>query len=155
LSYHIAQLNIAKLNKPLDHKDNWRFNAYLDPINEFGEKTTGFIWRLKDEEGNATSIQAFNDPNMIVNLTVWENLEALYKFTYTGEHSFVFKDRSEWFSKMEAHSLVIWWIKSGHIPEIDEAKSKLAHINKNGPSPIAFNFRQAYDPNGIPYTLKR
>jgi len=153
--YHLAQLNVAKFNKPIDDKANWRFSAYLDPINQFGDEAPGFVWRLQDEGGNSTSIRAFADHNMIVNLTVWETLEALYTFVYSDEHLYVFKQRSAWFHKMPTPSLVLWWIPTETIPSMDEALSNLEKITQNGPSAQAFNFKKTYDPTGNSYSLKR
>ncbi len=34
----------------------------LDEINSLADGSPGFVWRLQSEEGDATSIQAFDDP---------------------------------------------------------------------------------------------
>src|ERR1700694_755991 len=44
------------------------FVAALDPVNELADQAPGFVWRLQDEDGNATSIRAFDDDRIIVNI---------------------------------------------------------------------------------------
>ena len=33
----------------------------------------GFVWRLQDDSGNATAIQAFADPHLLINMSVWDS----------------------------------------------------------------------------------
>jgi len=47
------------------------FMAALDEINARAEATAGFIWRLQSDSGNATDIQVSEDPNFLVNMSVW------------------------------------------------------------------------------------
>lgn len=41
-------------------------------------------------------------------------------------------------------SLVLWWIKAGQTPTLDEAKLKLKLLEENGPSALAFAFKQQF-----------
>ncbi len=50
------------------------FFANLDRINAMAERMPGFVWRLKDESGNATAIPWPGDPTMNVNMSVWESV---------------------------------------------------------------------------------
>lgn len=54
--YHLAQLNIGKLKYPIDHPEIAEFANNLDRINALAEASKGFVWRFKDESGNATDI---------------------------------------------------------------------------------------------------
>ncbi len=74
---HLAQLNIAKAKYALDAPEIKDFVDNLDPINQLAETSDGFIWRLKDESGNATDIHAFDDPDIIANMSVWDSIDAL------------------------------------------------------------------------------
>lgn len=49
----------------------------LDLVNEFAAKSDGFIWCLQDDSGHATSIQAYDDTNMLVNMRVWRSVDPL------------------------------------------------------------------------------
>ena len=51
------------------------FASNLDRINALAEATPGFVWRLQTDEGDATSIRPFDNDNMLVNMSVWRDLE--------------------------------------------------------------------------------
>src|SRR5437868_7834461 len=74
---HLAQLNIGRLRYPTDDPRVADFMNNLDLVNALAERSEGFVWRLKDDTGNATNIRPYGDPQMIVNLSVWESVEAL------------------------------------------------------------------------------
>ena len=69
--HELAELNIARAVAPMDHPAMADFVANLARINALGDRSPGFVWRLQDETGAATAIRAFDDPLVIVNLTVW------------------------------------------------------------------------------------
>ncbi|MCA9907045.1 MAG: DUF3291 domain-containing protein [Anaerolineae bacterium] len=145
MSHHIAQLNIARMRAPLDDPSMADFVANLDPINTLGEEAPGFVWRLKDEDDNATSLRPF-DAMTIVNMTVWESIDALFQYAYYSDHARVFRRRAEWFEKVSEAMIVLWWIPAGHIPSMDEAKARLTYLRQNGPTPHAFTFKQRFTP---------
>ena len=64
--YHIAQLNVARARAPLDDPLLADFMAQLDDINALADGSTGFVWRLQSDSGNATDIQAFADPRLLI-----------------------------------------------------------------------------------------
>lgn len=142
--YHIAELNIARMIAPLDSPVMAEFINNLNALNSLGEQSEGFVWRLKTDDGSATSIRAFDDPAIIVNLTVWASIEALFEFTYKSEHVDFFRRRREWFEKLESAAVVLWWIPAGTPPTVEEAKAKLEYLQANGPTPLAFTFKQRF-----------
>lgn len=143
----LAQLNIAKLRAPLDDPLLADFVAGLDRINALAESTPGFVWRLKDEGGNATDIAWEGDPDVIVNMSVWESLEALRGFTYLSDHTDFLKRRREWFSRLEVF-MVLWWVPDGHQPSVPEARERLEHLAQHGPTPRAFTFAKVFEAQG-------
>jgi hypothetical protein len=122
------------------------FVDLLEEVNTAGEKSPGFVWILKDETQTAIYFNLFNDPSLLVNLTVWQNIESLKAFIYKGLHAEVFKRRREWFQPMDKEHLVLWWIKEGHIPSTDEARLKMEKLWREGPSADAFTFKAIYKP---------
>jgi hypothetical protein len=54
--YQLAQLNLAKAKFPLDSKALRGFTDNLDRINLLAEDSSGFIWRLQTEDGDAAGI---------------------------------------------------------------------------------------------------
>jgi hypothetical protein len=137
----LAQLNIAQLKAPLDSPELADFVASLERINALAEGSPGFVWRLKDESGNATGLRHFG-PDYIVNLSVWRDAESLHAFAFESDHVQVMRRRREWFQRMAEAYLVLWWIPAGHRPDLAEAARRLDHLRRNGPTPEAFTFRE-------------
>lgn len=143
-AYHVAQLNVGRLLAPLDAPEIAEFVAALDPINALADAAPGFVWRLQDDEGNATSFRPFDDDTLLVNLSVWESIDALADFTYRTMHRDVLRRRGEWFTKLAGAHLVLWWVPAGHIPSLQEAKERLDLLRDRGPTPDAFTFRTRF-----------
>jgi len=144
MTHHLAQINIARLVAPLDDPRTAEFVALLEPINALADEAPGFLWRLKSESGNATDIAYNDDPFVIVNMSVWESLEALHTYAYKSDHAKVFRDRAKWFERLEKSSYCLWWIPLGHIPSVAEGRERLDHYQKNGATPYSFWFSQHF-----------
>ncbi len=143
---HLAQLNVARLLAPLNDPSISDFVGALDRINALAEASPGFVWRLQSDSGNATDIRVEQDPLLIVNLTVWESVEALSDFTYRTGHNRILARRRDWFERMGAAHLALWWVAAGYRPSLDEAMARLARLRRDGPSPAAFTFKQRFPP---------
>jgi len=146
MTWHLAQLNVARPLAPLDSPKLAEFVAQLAPINALAEAAPGFIWRLVGDGGDATSVRV-DDPTIIVNMSVWQTPEALFDFVYKTAHAKVMARRREWFDRMQTF-VVLWWIPAGHVPTVAEAMGRLALLEANGPSPEAFTFKQRYPAPG-------
>lgn len=144
--FHLAQVNIALPRAPLDSAVMAEFVAALEPVNALADVSPGFVWRLKAGDGNATSIRAFDDERLIVNLTVWQSLEALRAYALAGGHAAVMRRRREWFERMTDAYVALWWVPAGHIPTLAEAEERLAHLRRRGPTARAFTFKQPFPP---------
>jgi hypothetical protein len=145
---HLAQVNVARMLEPLDAPRLADFVAALDPINALADGAPGFVWRLQTEDGDATSIRAFDDDLLLVNMSVWESFEALGDFVYRSEHAGVMRRRREWFEQMRTVYVALWWIEAGDIPTVEDAKVRLEHLEANGPTPFAFTFKTPFPPPG-------
>jgi hypothetical protein len=149
MTWHLAQLNIGRLRAEVDDPSVAEFMANLDPINALAEASPGFVWRLQTDDGNATAIRAFpDDPLMVLNLSVWESIEALADFAYRSAHTPFLRRRGEWFERLGEAYLVVWWIPAGTVPTVDDALARLGHLKSFGPSPEAFTFRQPFPQPG-------
>jgi Domain of unknown function (DUF3291) len=137
---HLAELNIGRLRYPTDDPRMADFMNNLDLINGLAERSSGFVWRLKDDGGNATNIRPFADPRMIANLSVWENVEALERYVWLTVHKRFYGRRQEWFDKMDGPHLTLWWVPVGHRPTVIEAKGRLEYLAAHGPSDHAFGW---------------
>jgi heme-degrading monooxygenase HmoA len=143
---HLAQVNIAIPREPLDSALLADFVAALEPINASADAAEGFVWRMQDEGGDATGIRGFGDDRLIINVTVWESLDALRDFVYQDPaHRAALRRRREWFERIKL-AVVLWWIPEGHIPTVAEAEERMAHLEAHGPTEHAFTFARALCP---------
>lgn len=144
--FHITEINIARMLAPLDDPIMADFVNNLDRINAIADEAEGFVWRLQTEDGDATALRVFDDDRIIVNMSVWDSIESLHNYVYRSDHVEIFRRRREWFSVMDQHVLVLWWVPDDHIPSVEEAKLRLDHIDKHGPTPYAFTFKKRFSP---------
>jgi Domain of unknown function (DUF3291) len=142
--YHLAQLNIGVIKAPMDSPVMADFAANLERINALAESMPGFVWRLQTEEGDATAIRPFDDENMLVNMSVWRDVESLNKYVYHSAHVELMRRRREWFERMDEAFLVLWWVPKGHLPTIEEALARLDVLRSKGSTAEAFTFRHAF-----------
>jgi hypothetical protein len=154
-TYHLAQLNIGRIKAPMDSPVMAGFANNLDRINALAEATTGFIWHLQTDEGDATAIRPFDDPDMLVNMSLWRDVESLSRYVYQSAHVELMKKRREWFERMDEAFLVLWWVPAGHIPSVAEAIARLQKLRAEGPSAEAFTFRHAFPPPDAPAAAHR
>jgi hypothetical protein len=102
--HRIAQVNIALPLEPVDSALLAEFVELLDPVNELADAAAGFVWRLQDDEGNATSIRVLDDDRLIVNMSVWNSIDELADFVYRSAHVAVMRRRREWFERVRVYN---------------------------------------------------
>lgn len=145
--YHLAQFNVAKMRFPLDHPEMKGFVEELERINRLAEESPGFVWRLKDDSGDSTSIRPLGD-DILLNMSSWESIEALHAYTYRSDHRKVFAARKAWFETTPTRDLVLWWYPADTVPSVDEAIVRLEQIRLFGPCRDAFDFKHRMPPPG-------
>lgn len=141
--YHLAQLNVAKMQAPLDSPLMEEFVNNLDRINTLAEESPGFVWRLQTDEGDATALRPFGD-DVLVNMSVWEDIQSLRAFVFSSDHVEIMRKRRNWFERMSEAYVVLWWIKHGGFPTIEDAAPRLENLRQLGPTEYAFTLRSAY-----------
>jgi len=153
MSFQLAQLNVGLARAPMDDPVMAGFAAALDRINALADGAPGFVWRLATEDGDATAIRPYEDERMMVNMSVWESIEQLREFVYRSGHVEVMGHRREWFERMRVY-MVLWWVPEGHVPGIEEAKQRLAHLELHGPTSYAFTFKASFpSPDALQATI--
>ncbi|MEU7279587.1 DUF3291 domain-containing protein [Streptomyces sp. NPDC045431] len=145
-AYELAQVNISRLKSPLDSPELKDFVDALDPVNAVADAADGFVWRLQSEGGNATDVPVFGDEWLIVNLSVWRDVDALTAFMYAGRHRELLSRRNEWFERIKEAMTALWWVEAGHRPTVEEAEKRLVHLREHGPTPHAFTLRTTFPP---------
>ena len=109
----------------------------MEPVNAIAESTPGFVWRLKDDDGQSSSyvtMPEIDDPLVIVNYSIWADLESLQHFVTKSGHGSYLRRRRDWFVPSDGPSTVCWWIPAGTIPELADAYRRLVQLRENGPS---------------------
>jgi hypothetical protein len=143
--YQLAQFNVAVMKFPLDAPEMAEFVAALAPINALAERAPGFVWRLQGDGGDSTAFRPIGE-HVLVNMSVWEDVASLDAYTYRSGHVEIVRRRRDWFELMKEMSFVLWWVERGRIPTVQEALEKLERARREGPTPEAFTFRNAFAP---------
>jgi len=156
--YQLAELNVASLKAPLDSPELKDFVDNLDRINALAEATPGFVWRLKGDGNDATSLRPLGE-SVIVNLSTWRDVDSLRHYVYKTAHVEILKRKREWFTRMADAYMALWWVPEGHQPTVAEAVARLEHLRKHGATAEAFTFGEAFSaPDakvaGAPFSLK-
>jgi len=145
--WQLAQMNIGTL---VAHQGDPVVQPFFDAlagVNALAESSPGFVWRLKDDiSDSATSIAVTIDPMLIVNMSVWESAEALFDFVYRTAHTSIMAQRRQFFAKPpEGRAYqVLWWVPVGSEPTVSDGLAKLWHLDRFGPTPMAFTFKQRF-----------
>lgn len=147
--WHLAQVNVGRMKGPAGDPRVAGFYDALDRVNAVADMSPGFVWRLQDESGNASAIQATPDPLLLVNLSVWTDAESLFAFVYRSAHTPVMAQRREWLERFEGAYQALWWIEAGHRPTVDEALARLWMLDRYGPTPNAFTFKARFAAPGL------
>lgn len=139
---HLAELNIGRLLAPTDDPRVAEFMTNLDRINGMGKRMPGFVWMSEGDDPSAgnTDNHIGDDPQLVFNLTVWEDLASLETFVYRTLHAKFMDRKAEWFEVLDQQHFVMWWVDEGHRPSRDEALARLEDLRQNGPSERAFGW---------------
>ena len=145
-AHHLAQINVARLLAPLDSPELRDFVDNLDRINALAESSSGFVWRLTGDGGDATDLRPFDDPMMLINMSVWTDIASLGAFVYRSGHSGIMRRRRAFFEVPTQAFQALWWVPAGVVPTETEGIERLTHLRANGPSAFAFTFREPFAP---------
>ena len=149
-AFHLAQVNVGRALGEIGDDVMAGFVARLADINALADGSPGFVWRLQTEDGDATAVRPYDDPRILINLSVWADLASLRTFVYRGDHAAVMRGRRQWFARFERVYVALWWVPAGHRPSVHEAVERLDHLERHGPTPFAFSFTEPFGPDGIP-----
>jgi uncharacterized protein DUF3291 len=143
-TFHLAQMNTARLRAPLEDPSMIDFAEGVALMNALADRSPGFLWRLADESGDGT-IAAPADPSRIYTLSVWETPEHLRAYAYQSQHLEYLRRRRDWFiPNGHQAALVLWWLPAGRLPTLRQGISRLGRLQAAGPTPDAFTFRELF-----------
>jgi len=139
---HVAELNIGRLNYPIDDPRMADFVDNLGRINAMAERMPGFVWRLVGDGSNGGSldVRPYADPMMAVNMSVWQTVEQLEKFVWQTVHQRFLQSQGRVVRADEVASFRDVAGRRGQIPTLDEAKARLEHLEAHGNSDFAYDW---------------
>jgi hypothetical protein len=140
----LAQLNISRLLAPVDSLQLAPFVERLAHVNALAEAAPGFLWRDKDEAGSSNLANRPFGDDILVNLSLWRDIDTLAAFVYRSFHGQMLRRRDEWFHPATEAMTVLWWVPSGHIPTAQEAAERLATLRREGATAAAFTLHQRF-----------
>ncbi len=143
-SHQLAEFNIATMRFPLEDQRMRDFTESLNSVNAIADASPGFVWRLQSDEGDATSIRLNDDASLLLNLSVWESLDALRAFYLDAPHGQYLRRRAEWFEHARQPYVALWWVPSGHRPSAEEADKRLSMLREDGPTEGSFDFSHPF-----------
>jgi hypothetical protein len=141
---HVAELNIGRLNYPIDDPRMAEFVDNLGRVNAMAERMPGFVWRLVGDGSNdgALDLRPYEaDPMMAVNMSVWQTVEHLEQYVWNTVHKRFYNRKAEWFQPMKSHHFVMWPVEEGHVPSVQEAMDRLEHLEAHGNSDYAYDWQ--------------
>jgi GNAT superfamily N-acetyltransferase len=142
MTAHVAQINIGTMIAPTDDPAVAEFMQGLDHVNALADASPGFVWRLQTDTGNATDIHVFPNPLQLVNMSLWETVEALRDYVYRSAHVEFFRRRAEWFES-DAKRVALWHVAPGDLPALDDAIRRVEFHERHGSSPYSFGFARS------------
>ncbi len=145
---HLAELNIGRLVAAPGDPRVRDFMDNLDKVNTLGKRMPGFVWMMEGSGepgmGN-TENNIGDDPQGVLNLSVWEDMKSLETFVWGTIHKQFYARRRAWFEILGDQHFVMWWVPVGHRPTVEEALDRLGHLKAHGHSDHAFGWAYAKD----------
>ena len=166
----VVLYTFAIFKEPNQHEQNDGFHARNPFVYTSAENAKGFVdpsgnsWkrdhatRNSDRGTREVSPRFFpgeNHRDTAATLSVWEDVESIYAFTYHGFHAEVLSNRDEWFVEGEWPAYVAWWTRDDVYPTRAEGAKRLEHLHDHGPTAYAFNFKAPFDADGNPLRMDR
>ena len=142
--HYIVQANFAVWKENIGQGLVQEFTSQIEHVHEEAENAKGYVWRYIDDPDPKRIERVFGIERIIFNMSVWESIDDLKEFTYKNLHSDVMRKRAQWFDHLAQHTLVLWWVKVGHMPTAEEAKARFDMLERLGPTPEAFTFAKPF-----------
>jgi hypothetical protein len=138
-THYLIHANVAIARAPLADPIMAAFVSQVDEINALASQAPGFVAQPTPSDQG----EVFKD-KALLNLSIWESVESLSRFTHDGQHAVALERRAEWFEQNDRVGYVLYWAPRGHVPTEVEVKRRLDHLKEQGPTPLAFTFEQRF-----------
>ena len=140
---HLAQVNVARLLAPMSSPQLAGFVAAAGPVEAAGAAARGYVWRTQVQVPPGRRTHPFSwdladSAGLVINLSVWESLEALDAFVHSSPHVDALRQRRSWFARHPEATNALWWVPVGRRPRVPDAAERLRHLREHGPTAFAF-----------------
>ena len=81
-------------------------------------------------------------------LSVWRDLESVFRFAYASHHRDALRRRADWFEPRRWPTYVAWWIGDDELPTWPDSVTRLEHLHDHGSTPFAFDFHHPFLADG-------
>lgn len=137
----LASFNIATAKWPPGSPEMSAFESMLDSVHEIAERSPGFVWRMKTDDGSLLR----NEAGDLLNVAMFRDIETLENFTFNTIHKKAMRRSDGLFEHPEIYH-VMWWVYDGHRPTVEECYSRLKLLREEGPTVRAFTWDQPFSP---------
>ncbi|MCF8512407.1 MAG: DUF3291 domain-containing protein [Rhodobacteraceae bacterium] len=160
----LALYTFGQFNQPSDHPDTQGFHDRNDANLAAVDLAFGLIGRSGydgDPGPECWGVQVYprfwtdtqGDGWAPSTLSLWQDMESIWAFTYSGIHAEAVAKGRNWFRKGDWPPLAMWW--TADRPDWTEAVARYEYLHDHGSSAFAFGFRQAYTAQGAPLAVNR
>jgi hypothetical protein len=159
----LAVYNFGMFREPADSAVNQSFRDLETPNFLAAERAAGFVGRAGyagEPDQPSWGEQVYprfyverGDGGSPSTLSLWESLESLFAFAYSGIHAEAIRRASDWLVEKQWPAYVLWWAEG--IPDWRQAVTRFERLHDCGPSPEAFNFKTPFDQRGDATTIDR
>lgn len=151
MSHTLAQANAALTRHPFDHPELADLSRQIEAINALAMDSPGFIQhvipqRETDLERVGQWLNSKTTARIFFNMSVWDSIESLRKFTYHTQHRELIGRKKDWLVPSCNASYVLWWIPRNTVPTVTDACQRLQEISARGPSSVAFDLKTTFPP---------
>ena len=154
----IALYTFGQFIKRADDPANQGFHDLNDPVFATVDKAPGLIARsgyTSDEGPNSWGEEVYpefyterGDGWSPATLSLWQDLESPFAFTYFGLHATALRHGRDWFEPPRWPPLTLWWHQGAGPPTWAEGVGRQKHLHEHGATASAFTFKQPYDAVG-------
>lgn len=149
----LAEVNVARLREPLESPTMVGLAKALDDVNWLAERSPGFVWRHRPADARLTYAELDGHGEVVVTLSVWENVDALRQYVFRSAHALFMQQRTRWFEPIGGFTTALWWVPDGTQPSVADALERLQHLRRHSPMAQAFSLGQQFTPTGEPERL--
>lgn len=145
---NIAVHTFGRLRARRDEPEVAEFANAVPSVFSLAERSEGFVWRTDasvSAEAQADRDAYSTEADVAVTLSVWQDVERLRHFVYNTLHGRFYRRKLEWFLPPGEPMMVLWNVDEDIRPTFAEARERLDHLRRHGPSAFAFDWDTAAD----------